>query len=228
MCLTFGKIPFEDKRVSYEELYGAGVLTFGTYPALEVNGRPINQTQAMARYAGHVSGFYPADPWLGAKVDEMIDALTDATFCITKTQDIRNMEVKAQVRAEMMRPGGKLNNILIGLNSLLVQNGRIGLCAGNAVSVGDFAAWRFINWLCSGIVIGVDPDMFDKCFPELVRLYCRIDEMPWVQDWKRRYPEFYETPEARWKSWRPYSPAPFLMNNKDVPFHMRHLPIQGA
>lgn len=212
--MTFGRVPFEDRRVSYDELYSAGVLTFGTYPALEVDGRPINQTQAMAAYAGHLSGFYPADPWLAAKVDETFGALTDATFCITKTQDIKDLEVKAQVRADMMRPGGKLHRLLSGLDSLLVQSGRNGLCAGTMVTVADFAAWRFVFWLCSGIVVGVDPELFERCFPELVRLYQKVEALPEVQDWKRRYPEFYATPEARWKSWRPYQPASFLTHRK--------------
>lgn len=226
MCLTFGGVRFDDRRVSYEELYSAGVLTFGTYPALEVNGRSINQTQAMAAYAGRLSGFYPKDPWQAAKVDETFAALTDATFCITKTQNIKDMETKAQVRADMMRSGGKLHMLLSGLNSLLAQNGSSGLCAGEMVTVADFAAWRFVIWLCSGIVVGVDPALFESSFPELVRLYHRVEALPQIQDWKRRYPEFYATPEARWTSWRPYHPASFLTT--PVGKTMRHLPIQGG
>lgn len=226
MCLTFGGVPFEDRRVSYEELYSVGVLTFGTYPALEVNGRSINQTQAMAKYAGHVSGFYPSDPWQAAKVDEVFAAITDATFCITKTQDIKDLEVKAKMRDKMMRPGGKLHRLLAGLDKLLVQNGRNGFCAGTTASVADFAVWRFVIWLCSGIVIGVDPEVFERSFPELVQLYRRVDAIPKVQDWKRRYPEFYATPEARWKSWRPYQPASFLMAPTTP--HMRQSPVERA
>lgn len=211
MCLSFGGVPFDDVRVSYEELYRSGMVVFGTYPALEVNGRPINQTQAMAAFAGKLSGFYPADPWQAAKVDEAFAALTDVTFCITRTQGMKDAEGKARVRAEMMRPGGKMHNLLLGLCSLVEQNGCNGLLAGTAVTVADLAMWRAIVWLCSGIVVGVDPDHFAHYFPELVQLYRRIDALPDVQKWKGRYPEFYATPEARWKDWRPYSPARFLM-----------------
>lgn len=218
MCLTFAGVPFQDRRVSYDELYSSGVLSFGTYPALEVKQRGvINQTQAMARYAGYVSGFYPSDPWQAAKVDETFAALTDATFCITKTQEIRDMDTKAQIRDEMMRPGGKLHMILSGLESLLVENGRNGIVVGKKVSVADLAAWRFIVWMCSGIVVGVDPELFARSFPELVRLCTGIDALAEVQEWKRRYPEFYATPEARWKSWRPYKPASFLITSHSVP-----------
>jgi glutathione S-transferase len=211
MCLSFGRVAFEDNRVSYEELYNSGMVVFGTYPALEVNGRPINQTHAMAAFAGKLSGFYPSDPWHAAKVDEAFAALTDATFCITKTQGMKDLKDKSRVRAQMMCPGGKLHSLLSGLQSLLVDNGRTGLFAGTQVTVADLAVWRAIIWLCSGIVVGVDPEQFAHCFPELVRLYHRVEALPNVQDWKARYPEFYATPEARWKDWRPYPPASFLM-----------------
>mmetsp|Transcript_130149 Transcript_130149/g.278118 ORF Transcript_130149/g.278118 Transcript_130149/m.278118 type:complete len:253 (+) Transcript_130149:126-884(+) len=210
MCLCFGRVPFEDRRVSYKELYSSGMVVFGTYPALEVNGRSINQTHAMAAFAGKLSGFYPSDPWQAAKVDEVFAALTDATFCITKTQDMKNMESKSRLRAEMMCPGGRLHCLLSGLQSLLVQNGRIGLFAGAAVTVADLAVWRAIIWLCSGIVVGVDPEHLARSFPELVRLYRRIEALPNVQEWKLKHPDFYATPEARWKDWRPYPPASFL------------------
>lgn len=211
MCLCFGGIEFKDKRVTYEELYSSGMVVFGTYPALEVNGRPINQTHAMAAFAGKLSGFYPSDPWQAAKVDEVFAALTDLTFCITNTQNIKSMEDKSNVRARMMQPGGKMHNLLTGLQSLLEQNGRNGLFAGTQVTVAELAIWRAIIWLCSGIVVGVDPKYLAHCFPELVRLYHRVEGMPYVQEWKERYPEFYATPEARWKDWRPYPPAKFLM-----------------
>merc|ERR1711979_133242 len=99
MCLSFGGLPFEETRVAYENMYASGMLVFGTYPALEVNGRPINQTHAMAAFAGKLSGFYPSDPWEAAKVDEALAALTDATFCITNTQGIKDVERKSNVRA---------------------------------------------------------------------------------------------------------------------------------
>lgn len=207
-----GGIPYEDHRVSYEDLYKSGMVIFGTYPALEVNGQPINQTHAMAAFAGKISGFYPSDLWLAAKVDEIFAALTDATFCITKTQGIRDVQAKTRARVDMMKPGGRLYALLSGINNMLFQNGKHGLCAGNALTVADFALWRAVIWWCSGIVVGLDPSDVEQLCPEFVRLYNRIEALPLIKDWKERYPEFYASPEARWKTWRPYPPASFLTN----------------
>merc|ERR1719236_189364 len=101
LCLFMGDIPFEDKRVGYDELYGSGMLTFGTFPALEVNGRPIAQTHAMAAYCGKLTGFYPQDLWLQAKVDEAFAGLTDATDLITSTMGIRDPQQKLSTRQKM-------------------------------------------------------------------------------------------------------------------------------
>mmetsp|Transcript_54861 Transcript_54861/g.102957 ORF Transcript_54861/g.102957 Transcript_54861/m.102957 type:complete len:613 (-) Transcript_54861:150-1988(-) len=208
MCLHFGGVPFEDKRVSPQEFRSSGMLVFGTY--LEVTGWPINQMYAMAAYAGRLSGFYPSDPAHAAKVDEALAALTDASFCLTTKTGREDQEGKSSVRAEMMSPGGQLHNLFSGLQALLVQNGRSGLFAGTSVTVADLAVWRAVIWLCSGIVVGVDPEYLANSFPELVRLYHRVERLPKVQEWKLKYDKFYASPEAHWKELRPYPPATFL------------------
>merc|ERR1719229_2125384 len=90
VCLFMHDVPFEDKRVGYDELYESGTLTFGTFPALEVDGRPIAQTHAIAVFAGKLAGLYPCDPWMQAKVDEIFAGLSDATNFITGTLSIRD------------------------------------------------------------------------------------------------------------------------------------------
>jgi hypothetical protein len=42
-------------------------------PVLEVDGKILSQTQAMATYAAKLAGIQPADPWLQAKIDECIN-----------------------------------------------------------------------------------------------------------------------------------------------------------
>ena len=38
LALFMSGIPFEDARMNYDEMYGSGALTFGTFPALVVGG----------------------------------------------------------------------------------------------------------------------------------------------------------------------------------------------
>lgn len=99
LCLSMGGVPFEDVRMGWRDLEATGAITFGTLPALEVPGKGvIAQTQAIAAYCGKLSGFYPSDAFLAAKVDEAIDGLTDATDLVTDTMSERDPNRKMQWR----------------------------------------------------------------------------------------------------------------------------------
>jgi hypothetical protein len=74
LSLFLGDVPFEDIRdQKASDLKAAGKLTFGAVPVLEVDGKILSQTQAMATYAAKLAGIQPADPWLQAKIDECIN-----------------------------------------------------------------------------------------------------------------------------------------------------------
>ena len=50
IALYMAGVPFEDARMSYDDMYASGALTFGTFPSLVVGGKgTINQTQAIAQ-----------------------------------------------------------------------------------------------------------------------------------------------------------------------------------
>merc|ERR1712060_810355 len=95
IALHLADVPFEDARMSYDDMYASGALTFGTFPSLVVDGKGvINQTQAIAAYVGKLTGFYPQDPFLQAKADEAIDALTDVSELVTATMQERDPQRK--------------------------------------------------------------------------------------------------------------------------------------
>lgn len=167
------------------------MLHFGTCPALEVDGRSINQTHAAAAFIGKLTGMYPDDPWLAAKVDETFAGLTDATELVTGTMGIRDPNQKFQARQQLVSNNGRLTMLLGGIESILIQNGCNGLVAGNTVSVADFALWRAVGWLSSGIIDGIPQDYISRVFPNLWALHCKIDAMPEVQAYKQHNPKHY-------------------------------------
>merc|ERR1719450_1538512 len=86
MCLFLGDVDFEDVRdVKRDVLKAERKLTFGATPVLEVDGKILSQTQAMASYCGKLAGLYPEDPWAAAKVDEAINGCTDVTATVGRT-----------------------------------------------------------------------------------------------------------------------------------------------
>lgn len=191
LCLTIGNVPFEDKRVGYDELYSSGMLHFGTFPALEVNGRSINQTHAMAAFCGKLTGMYPSDVWLAAKVDEVFAGLTDATELVTGTMQIQDPQQKILRRQQLCSQEGRLTMLLGGVETILQQNGSNGFCAGNSLTVADLALWRAVGWLSGGVLDGIAGDYIMKWFPALWKLHCAMDKHPKVQEWKARFPNKY-------------------------------------
>ena len=57
-------MPFEDVRDQKKpDLKAAGKLPFGATPVLEVDGKILSQTQAIAAYCAKLAGIHPAGAW---------------------------------------------------------------------------------------------------------------------------------------------------------------------
>merc|ERR1719482_2225302 len=191
LALYLADVPFEDARMGYEDMYASGALTFGTFPALVVGGKGVlNQTQAIARYVGQVTGLYPDDPFLAAKCDEAIDGLTDISDLITATMQERNPQRKIQWRQSLIAQDGRMTMLLNGIESLLKQNGAtpVPYVAGNELSVADLALWRAVGWISSGILDGIPTTYIQQTFPRLWALHVAIDQDPKVGQWKAKNP----------------------------------------
>lgn len=194
LALHYAGIPFEDARMDYEGMYSSGALTFGTFPALVVGNRGVlNQTQAIARYVGHLTGLYPSDPFLAAKCDEAIDGLTDVSELVTATMQERNPQRKIAWRSALVAPDGRMTMLLNGLESLLKQNGAspVPFVAGVSLTVSDLAIWRAVGWISSGVLDGIPPSYIHSTFPLLWALHRAVDEEPKVVEWKANHPRHY-------------------------------------
>ena len=179
--------------MSYDEMYSSGALTFGTFPALVVEGKGvINQTQAIARYIGNLCGLYPTDSFVSAKADEALDALTDVSELITATMQERDPQRKLRWRQALIAPEGRLTMLLTGLERLLAQNAKHAPhVAGPSLTVSDLALWRAVGWLSSGVVDGIPRDYIASTFPRLWQLHKVVDALPKVAEWKQAHPRHY-------------------------------------
>jgi glutathione S-transferase len=78
LALAIGSVPFEDRRLSYEEvgaMRAAGRLPYGQVPILQVDGVTHAQSNALLVWAGKRAGLYPER--LAVRIDEIEEALTD-------------------------------------------------------------------------------------------------------------------------------------------------------
>ena len=187
VSLFIKDIPFEDTRVSREEfvhliktgfLPNGKIAPFHQLPVIEVDGKIIGQTGAIARYCGKVSNLYSDDIFLAAKIDQIIDAATDITNLVSPTirekDQIKKMEDrKVLVNKLLPRWFRYLEHLLSEDNSTWFVE---------KMTIADIAIWRLLGWLTSGIIDGIPTSIVDD-FPKLKNIHHQVHTHPKVQEW---------------------------------------------
>ena len=184
LTLFIGEIEFEDLRPSKEEITKMrteGIFPFGQFPVLQVDGKTIAQSGAIARYCGKLSGLYPTDnDFYAAKVDEVIDLATDITVKIRPALIEKDPEKKMEMRRELSET--VLPHWLGFMETLLEDNGKTGYFVNNTLTVADLAAWRLCGWISGGIIEGIPETILDD-FPLLNAHQNHISNLPKVAEW---------------------------------------------
>ena len=189
VSLFIGNIPFENVCISREEFRDV-ILTgklrnnieipFHQLPVLEIDGNIVGQTGAIARYCGKLSGLYPKDDFLAAKVDQIIDTATDITNLISPT-----FREKEEIVKKTMRD--RLANKLLPrwfnyLEDILKKEKNSEWFVGNKMSIADIAIWRLLGWLKSGMLDGIPTNICDP-YPKLNYINTAVHKHPKVQEW---------------------------------------------
>jgi len=91
MALAHGKCNWEDNRVSGEswmEFKNSGKCANGQIPVLEVDGKFLNQSEAICRFIGMKTGAYPIDdPFSCHATDAVINTCSDCEKAMPKGED---------------------------------------------------------------------------------------------------------------------------------------------
>jgi len=187
LALFIGGIEFEDLRPSREgiaKMKADGTFPFGQFPILQVDGKTLAQTGAIARFCGKLGGLYPSeDEFAAAKVDEVIDLATDITNQMQPALRENNPKLRTEMRRELS------NNILpswLGFLEILLQdNGDTGFFVGDSLSVADLAVWRLCAWISEGIIDDLSVNLLDE-FPLLTVHQSQISNLPKVVEWIKK------------------------------------------
>ena len=196
--LFIGGISFNDKRITLEEFRSAketGFLKDGTkllfhqIPCQVVDGVPIAQTGAIARFCGKLSGLYPSEDSIScALIDQFIDFVTDLTNLVyipsnsplTEDEKIQHRRILAE--GELKRKLDMLEDN-ISVNQTWI--------VGKEMTIADIAIWRGIGWLASDLVAGI-PQPYFVNYPKITKIFKNVDNHPKICEWVRKtYPSNY-------------------------------------
>ena len=196
--LFIGGISFNDKRITLEEFRSAketGFLKDGTklpfhqIPCLVVDGVPIAQTGAIARFCGKLSRLYPTEDSIScALIDQFIDFVTDLTNLVyipsnsplTEDEKIQHRRILAE--GELKRKLDMLEDSISANQTWMV---------GKEMTIADIAIWRGIGWLASDLVAGI-PQPYFVNYPKITKIFKNVDNHPKICEWVRKtYPSNY-------------------------------------
>ncbi len=189
VSLFIGNIPFEDVRISkdeFREIVFTGKfreeieIPFHQLPVLEIDGKIVGQTGAIARYCGKLSNLYPKDDFLAAKVDQIIDTATDITNLVSPTVREKNEILKKEMRE-------RLTNKLLPrwfnyLEKILQKEKNSTWFVNDKMSIADIAIWCLLGWLKSGMLDGIPTNICNP-YLKLKAVHTEVHKHPKVQEW---------------------------------------------
>ena len=190
LALFIGDVPFKDYRVEGKEidnLKETGLLPnnqiapFKQLPVLDVDGKIIAQTGAIARFCGKLSGLYPKNNDLeAAQIDQIIEAAQDINYLVTLSG--RDKEKKRLALARKILATKHLPKWFQFLENLLKKNNESYFFVGNKISIADLAIWRLLGLLSSGLLDGVPTNILEP-YKKLNKLREEVYKHPKVNEW---------------------------------------------
>jgi len=191
LALHLGKLngfdcDFEDHRIKdRKEWLKEGKAPYGQVPVMEVDGKIIAQTGAIARFCGKMSGMYPTgggidDHLVCAKIDEVIDTCTDITNLIAGTFRFTDEKEKLAARGQLCTD--KFPMYFKAMEDILKENGSNGFYAGPKMSIADIAVWRLLGWFKKGVLDGIPTEIFDS-YPLVLKHYNDIGADSAIKAW---------------------------------------------
>jgi glutathione S-transferase len=121
LAMNLAGIAFEDQRIPITQwpTVKADYL-YQQVPVMEVDGKLLNQSNAINRLVGKMADLYPQDNWQAAVCDDVMDTADDLMQLLVNTFFMPEEE-KQRVRTELV--AGPVPMFLAGLNATLLANG---------------------------------------------------------------------------------------------------------
>nr|XP_023025843.1 glutathione S-transferase-like [Leptinotarsa decemlineata] len=180
MILSYGKLDFEDVRVSREEFQKLKpTLPLGQLPVLEFQGHMIPQSTAICRFLANKANLSGKDEFENLKIDVAVDTIEDLKKKVSEWAYEKNEEKKKALEETTLK-----EHVPFFLKKLEIhaeKNG--GYLALNRIS------WADIIFLCAYETLG---NMLKKDilidYPNLTKVKQNILEVPSIKEWIKKRP----------------------------------------
>ncbi|XP_055328744.1 glutathione S-transferase 1-like [Paramacrobiotus metropolitanus] len=175
---------FEDKRIEHAQWPAVKPTTpDGTLPYLEVDGKPLSQSQAIARYLARTFKVAGHNAWEEAEADAVVDYLGDASKdYIRYAGALRAKDEQLAKSIKEKYIGETVIPYLDGLNRKLEHNSGSQYLVGKDPTWADFAVTIFLEKLCS-----MDAHIVDK-YPRLKVHTEHVRNLPGIREWIAKRP----------------------------------------
>lgn len=175
ICLTLAGVDWHDERLAYSDWATIKPTTpLGSVPVLTIDGVPHVQSVALARYAGRLAGWYPADPWQALVVDEVMESLNEL---MSKTPRSADPDEFKQLRQDYQRT--TMTKYANFVEAAIQRNGGVGVVALQP-SIADLALRLLVQGVAQGNWDHVDPHFFET-FPGIMATCQMIEEHKDIQ-----------------------------------------------
>lgn len=175
LAMHIAGIPFEDRRIPRNEWpKHRDSAPFQALPFLEVDGKPLAESNTINRYVGKLAGLYPKDDWNAARVDEVMDAIETIT---TKIGATFTLEGEAKQKAREALAAGSIPRYAQQIEARLKEGGGEWFVE-NRLTVADLKCFLWVRWMKSGALDHIPADVVDKAAPLLAKHLERVRSHP--------------------------------------------------
>jgi glutathione S-transferase len=184
-AFTLGNVPFEDKRLQYQEFQqqsDAGEFAYASVPTLYVGDQQIGQSGAALRFAGKAAGLYPKDDLVAGQVDAVLDCIKQLEYKLEPSLFAEG-DVKKALRTELLPT---LNEFFNYLEHALARNKSGSGYYFEHLSIADVASAIEANRYLDGDFDHVPTTILDE-YPRLKAHHDKIYALPQIVAWRKAH-----------------------------------------
>ncbi|XP_017881708.1 glutathione S-transferase-like [Ceratina calcarata] len=177
---AYAGVDYVDERIPVErwpELKKS--MPYGMLPVLEIDGKPIAQSNAVARYLARKHNLVGRDEWEAMMCDVLVDSLGDLKQFISQYREQEDQIKKEEMKAKLLKE--TIPFYLNKFEQIVSDNG--GYTVGSTTTWADFvfaAALEDFETIFAATAL--------ENYPGLRALKKRVHEIPAIADWLVRRP----------------------------------------